>query len=82
MTGQQSLGFEEAPAVPDQGLSWPADLQGLDAGWRPLVDAFLSSETGLALSRRLTDALQAGHTIYPPEPFRAVSYTHLRAHET
>ncbi len=77
MTGQQSLGFEEPPAVPDQGLSWPADLQGLDAGWRPLVDAFLSSEAGLALSSRLTDALQAGHTIYPPEPFRALSLTPL-----
>ena len=78
MTGQQSLGFEEAPAVPDQGLSWPADLRGLDAGWRPLIDAFLSSEAGLALSKRLTDALQAGHTIYPPEPFRALSLTPLR----
>jgi uracil-DNA glycosylase len=78
MTGQQSLGFEEAPAVPDHGLSWPADLRGLDAGWRPLIDAFLSSEAGLALSKRLTDALQAGHTIYPPEPFRALSLTPLR----
>lgn len=77
MKGQQSLGFEEAPAEPDQALSWPADLQGLDAGWRPLVDAFLSSEAGLALSKRLTDALQAGHTIYPPEPFRALSLTPL-----
>lgn len=77
MKGQQSLGFEEAPAVPDQGLKWPADLQGLDEGWRPLVDAFLSSEAGLALSKRLTDALQAGHTIYPPEPFRALSLTPL-----
>ena len=77
MKGQQSLGFEEAPAVPDQGLKWPADLQNLDAGWRPLVDAFLNSEAGLALSKRLTDALQAGHTIYPPEPFRALSLTPL-----
>ena len=80
MKGQQSLGFEEAPAEPDQALSWPADLQGLDAGWRPLVDAFLSSEAGLALSKRLTDALQAGHTIYPPEPFRALSLTPLSGH--
>ena len=77
MTGQQSLGFEEAPAVPDQGLSWPASLQGLDAGWRPWVDSFLSSKAGLDVSRRLTDALQAGHTIYPPEPFRALSLTPL-----
>lgn len=77
MTGQQSLGFEEAPAVTDQGLSWPADVQGLDAGWRPLVDDFLSSDAGHALSRRLTDALEAGHKIYPPEPFRALTLTPL-----
>jgi uracil-DNA glycosylase len=41
------------------------------------VDAFLSSEVGLALSRRLTDAVHAGDTIYPPEPFRALSLTPL-----
>jgi uracil-DNA glycosylase len=41
------------------------------------VDTFLSSEVGLALSRRLTDAVHAGHTIYPPEPFRALSLTPL-----
>jgi uracil-DNA glycosylase len=77
MLGQQSLVFEDAPSVPDQGLNWPADLQGLDAGWQPLVDDFLSSEAGLALSKRLTAALQAGQTIYPPEPFRAMSLTPL-----
>jgi uracil-DNA glycosylase len=77
MKGQQSLGFEEEPGVPRSGLNWPADLQSLDGGWRPLVDAFLNSEAGLALSERLTDALQAGHTIYPPEPFRALSLTPL-----
>jgi uracil-DNA glycosylase len=77
MKGQQSLGFEEEPGVPHSGLNWPADLQSLDGGWRTLVDAFLNSEAGLALSERLTDALQAGHTIYPPEPFRALSLTPL-----
>ena len=77
MTGQQSLGFEERPAAPCLGVNWPADLQSLDEGWRPLVDAFLSSEVGLALSRRLTDAVHAGDTIYPPEPFRALSLTPL-----
>jgi uracil-DNA glycosylase len=77
MTGQQSLGFEEEPGLPHRGLCWPAELQSLDEGWRPLVDAFLNSEAGLALSKRLTDALHAGHTIYPPEPFRALSLTPL-----
>jgi uracil-DNA glycosylase len=77
ITGQQSLGFEEKPAVSYPELNWPADLQSLDQGWRPLVDAFLSSGGGLALSRRLTEALQAGHKIYPSEPFRALSLTPL-----
>jgi uracil-DNA glycosylase len=77
MTGQQSLGFEQAPGVPHPELSWPADLQSLDPGWRTLVEVFLSSEAGIALSTRLTDALHAGHTIYPPEPFRALSLTPL-----
>jgi uracil-DNA glycosylase len=76
ITGQQRLRFEEE-GVPHPGLNWPAELQSLNGGWRPLVDAFLSSEAGLALSKRLTDALHAGHTIYPPEPFRALSLTPL-----
>ena len=77
MTGQQSLGFEEPRVVPLSGLNWPADLQKLDARWRGLVDAFLSSEPGLALSERLTSALHAGQTIYPSEPFWALSLTPL-----
>lgn len=77
ITGQQSLGFDKATAVRNQTLIWPADLQSLNDGWRPLVDAFLSSEMGLTLSNRLTDALHAGHNLYPPEPFRALSLTPL-----
>jgi uracil-DNA glycosylase len=77
VTGQQCLGFEEAPGAPHQGLNWPVDLQDLDEGWRPLVHTFLNSETGLALSKRLTDDLNAGAIIYPPEPFRALSLTPL-----
>lgn len=77
MAEQQSLGFEEGPGVRHPCLRWPAELQSLDGGWRSLVDAFLGSEVGLALSGRLTDALLAGQTIYPPEPFRALSLTPL-----
>lgn len=77
MTKQQNLGFEEVPEVRHEGLNWPADLQSLDDGWRPLVDAFLCSEAGMALSNRLDDALNAGHHIYPSEPFRALSLTAL-----
>ncbi len=78
MKGQQSLEFEEAPGAPHPGLNWPVDVQALDEGWRPLVDAFLSSETGRALSKRLTDDLNAGEIIYPPDPFLALRLTPLR----
>ena len=77
MRGQQSLGFEEVPGAPHQVLNWPVDLQGLDAGWLTLVDAFLKSETGLALSNRLADDLNAGEIIYPPDPFLALRLTPL-----
>jgi uracil-DNA glycosylase len=77
MSVQRSLGFEDEHAGADQLLSWPAERQSLDPEWRPLVDAFMSSEAGLALSKRLTDALHAGHIIYPPEPLRALSLTPL-----
>lgn len=77
MSVQRSLGFEDEPVGADRSLSWPAELQSLNQEWRPLVNAFLSSEAGLALSGRLSDALHAGHIIYPPEPLRALSLTPL-----
>jgi uracil-DNA glycosylase len=75
---QQSLGFEVTPWGADHLNAWPPDLQDLDEGWRPLVAQFLNSEVGHALSVRLSDALNAGKTIYPPEPFRALQLTPLR----
>ncbi len=77
MRGQQTLGFEEAAGAPHSGLNWPADLQGLDEGWRSLVDEFLNSDPGRALSKRLTEALNAGEIIYPPDPFLALRLTPL-----
>jgi uracil-DNA glycosylase len=77
MRGQQSLGFVDALGSPYKGLNWPADLQGLDQGWRSLVAAFLNSEAGLALSKRLTDDLNASEIIYPPDPFVALRLTPL-----
>jgi len=74
---QQSLVFEEGAGVARHGLSWPAQLESLDEGWLPLVDAFLRYEVSLALSARLADALRAGHIIYTPDPFRALSLTPL-----
>lgn len=75
MTTQQTLVFEEGSTAVGQGLNWPADLLGMDPGWWPLVEDFLRSDGGLALSKRLTNALHAGDIIYPPEPFRALVLT-------
>ena len=77
-TGQQSLGFEVEPLAPGQLVSWPPDMPDLGDGWGPLVADFLTSSAGRALSLRLDQALAAGQTIYPPEPFRALSLTPLR----
>lgn len=76
--GQQSLDFQGVPPAPETLLAWPPDLQALDAGWKSLVGDFLSAPAGQALSARLAQALAAGKTIYPPQPFRALSLTPLR----
>ncbi|MEK7346259.1 MAG: uracil-DNA glycosylase [Pseudomonadota bacterium] len=60
---------------PDSLKQWPPDLGDLDAGWAPLVKDFLVSSAGQSLSVRLADALCAGKTVYPPEPFRALTLT-------
>jgi len=56
---------------------WPPELQTLDEGWRPLVTEFMVSPVGAALSARLNQALSAGKTLYPPDPFRALRLTPL-----
>lgn len=75
---QQSLDLGDAPTGCDRLLSWPPDLSGMAMDWAPLVQAFLNSEAGRALSSRVTDALAAGQLIYPPEPFKALSLTALK----
>jgi uracil-DNA glycosylase len=77
---QQSLDLGDSPLAPlggDRLAHWPPDLSALDAGWGPLVQGFLGSESGRALSSRLLQALSAGQTIYPAEPFKALSLTPL-----
>jgi len=75
--GQPSLDWGDALSDPDRLAHWPPDLSALDAGWAPLVQDFLSSAPGRALSSRLNEALSAGKTIYPRDPFKALSLTPL-----
>ena len=77
MTGLQAeLGLE--PAVADRLLAWEPDTWVLDEGWRPVVEAFLSSSAGLALASFVRERLAAGAIIYPPRPLRALELTPLR----
>ena len=43
--------------------------------WQPAVDAFFQSEAGLGLLAYLRQRLQAGATVFPPQPLRALQLT-------
>ncbi|QAZ39227.1 uracil-DNA glycosylase [Methylibium sp. Pch-M] len=55
------------------------DDAGLDASWRPVVEAFRGSAAGQRLAARLAARRAAGATVYPPEPLRALALTPLAA---
>ncbi|PIT72104.1 uracil-DNA glycosylase [Limnohabitans sp. G3-2] len=74
---QLNLALETEPSGLACLRHWPPEVSTLDQGWRPLVADFLASPQGLALTARLTEALKAGKTIYPPDPLRALRLTPL-----
>lgn len=60
----------------------PTQLQSADPadwavapGWQPLVHAFFADARGQALRAFLQSRLQAGATIFPPKPLRALDLT-------
>lgn len=60
----------------------PTQLQSADpadwpvaSGWQPLVDAFFAGARGQALRAFLQSRLEAGATIFPPQPLRALDLT-------
>ena len=62
-----------APPRVDRLAAWsPADWP-VAAGWRPTAEAFFNSPAGQRLARFVTERLQAGATVYPPAPLRALS---------
>jgi uracil-DNA glycosylase len=52
-----------------------AELAGwpVHPGWAALRSAFAAGPQGQALVRHLADRLQAGATVYPPQPLRALA---------
>ncbi len=74
---QQSLAWGAEDGSARRLMAWPPDLGEAHESWRPALDAFLASPTGSALSQRIGQALSEGRTVYPPEPFKALSLTPL-----
>jgi len=56
---------------------WAPEEWQLAPGWRPVVDAFLASQTGRQLADFIRGRLAAGAVIYPPRPLRALEVTPL-----
>lgn len=57
-------------------VEWPPAAPE-DSTWARLWLAFLASPSGAVLTRRLTDRLAAGVSVYPPDPLRALRLTPL-----
>jgi uracil-DNA glycosylase len=61
--------------VPTQlPTSDPADWP-VAAGWQTLVDAFFAEPAGMRLQAFLSERLDAGAVIFPPQPLRALELT-------
>jgi uracil-DNA glycosylase len=76
--------LDEAASTPEMLHPEPIDGQLRSAdpsawlvapGWRPLVDGFFQSVAGQGLLAFLHQRLQAGATIFPPQPLRALQLT-------
>ncbi|HMN21973.1 MAG TPA: uracil-DNA glycosylase [Ottowia sp.] len=63
--------METAPRL----AHWPPAPDAVAAGWRPLVQDFLASDTGTRLNAFLRQRLAAGAVIYPPRPLLALKLT-------
>jgi len=55
--------------------AWRPEDWPVDPGWQAVLDRFLSAPQGQALGEFIANRLQAGATVYPPQPFRALALT-------
>lgn len=61
----------------DRLLAWDPENWPVADDWRPLVQRFLKSPEGRALGAFVQARVDAGASIYPPAPFRALAVTPL-----
>lgn len=64
------------PQVPSL-TAWAPAAWAVADDWRPVVAPFFASTTGRALGEFVAGRLEAGATVYPPQPLRALSLTAL-----
>ena len=78
---QADFAFEEAAPArqPPQLNAWAPERWPVAEDWRPTVDAFWHSASGLQLAEFIRARLASGALIYPPEPLRALALTPLAA---
>lgn len=65
--------FADVPCM----TAWAPQSWPVASDWRSVIDGFLATETAAQLENSLRQRLEAGATIYPPEPFRALALTPL-----
>ncbi|MBU0587948.1 MAG: uracil-DNA glycosylase [Gammaproteobacteria bacterium] len=65
--------FADAPCL----TAWAPRSWPVAQDWRPVVDRFLATEAAVELETFIRQRLDAGATIYPSEPFRALALTPL-----
>jgi uracil-DNA glycosylase len=63
----------------DRLTGWQPQQWPVASDWKPLVSDFLAGEVAQRLGQFMTERLQAGATIFPPQPFRALALTPLAA---
>ena len=62
--------FQDEQLTSANPADWP-----VAPGWQPLVDAFFTSARGQALRAFLQARIDAGATVFPPRPLRALELT-------
>lgn len=70
----ESASAADAPMADQLQTANPADWP-VATGWQPLVERFFQSEAGQGLLAFLDQRLQAGATVFPPQPLRALQLT-------